>query len=282
ITSTEPAPVQAFSATEALPKLPTVLENLAPLQPLGFSKPLAQQSDFPLGAVGTENSGVQPTTVQRKPEAASAHASQDNFSMSSLPTVQVPPVNLDNEPFTLQRFAPDTERGKTPASTQETRPLENSALTRKMPSSWSSIADLLGESNTDSTSAWGGETPIQKKSVSSGEENFLALTQLSSFGTIQKYSNPADTNSVSSLQNLALNGTSVPSKEQESVSEVASVDNPSKEQDSKEKDSKTEDLQGENSNNLEILAREIYGLIRQRLTIEQERQGGYYSSRLPW
>ncbi|OJJ16207.1 hypothetical protein BI308_23770 [Roseofilum reptotaenium AO1-A] len=33
---------------------------------------------------------------------------------------------------------------------------------------------------------------------------------------------------------------------------------------------------------VELLAREVYGLIRQRLTIEQERYGSFYSGRLPW
>ncbi|NES97675.1 MAG: hypothetical protein F6K32_21185 [Desertifilum sp. SIO1I2] len=34
--------------------------------------------------------------------------------------------------------------------------------------------------------------------------------------------------------------------------------------------------------NLEVLASEIYQLLRQRLEMERERQGGYYSGRLPW
>ncbi|MGG6286219.1 hypothetical protein ACQ4M3_31935 [Leptolyngbya sp. AN03gr2] len=36
------------------------------------------------------------------------------------------------------------------------------------------------------------------------------------------------------------------------------------------------------ANNLEVLAREIYGLLRQRLEIERERHGNHYSGRLPW
>jgi hypothetical protein len=36
-----------------------------------------------------------------------------------------------------------------------------------------------------------------------------------------------------------------------------------------------------NEIDLEVLAQEIYGLLRQRLVIERERQG-FYSGRLPW
>lgn len=38
----------------------------------------------------------------------------------------------------------------------------------------------------------------------------------------------------------------------------------------------------EGVDNLEILAREIYSFIKQRLEIERERRGNNYSGRLPW
>ncbi|MBP0021827.1 MAG: hypothetical protein J7647_30260, partial [Cyanobacteria bacterium SBLK] len=38
----------------------------------------------------------------------------------------------------------------------------------------------------------------------------------------------------------------------------------------------------DNSTNLEILAREIYKFVRQRLVLERERRGSGYSGRLPW
>jgi hypothetical protein len=268
ITSTESAPVQAFSETEALPELPAILENLALVQPLGASKPLAQHSDFPLGTKSGEGFGGQPTSIQRKPEAASGHSSQDNLSMSSLQTVQVPPVTLDNEPFSLQRFAANSNRGGTSKSNQETRPLDSSVPTRERPSSWSSIAELLGENSTAPTSTSSREPPIQKKSVSSREENPLDLREPSRSGAIPEYSSPFDSTSAFSSKDTAVDSKSAPSKEQDSVSEEAS--------------SKEEASQKENSSNdLENLAREIYSLIRQRLVIERERQGRY-SSRLPW
>jgi epidermal growth factor receptor substrate 15 len=54
--------------------------------------------------------------------------------------------------------------------------------------------------------------------------------------------------------------------------EVSSTEHPSNHEDSKNEDSK----------NLEMLAWEIYGLVRQRLEIERERHGNYSSDRLPW
>jgi hypothetical protein len=273
-TSTESTLVQAFSETEAVPQLPTVLENLGPLQPLGSSRPLAQQSDFPLADSWADGTRGQPTNLQRRPEAASGHFSKDNFLMSSLPTVQVPPVTLDNEFFTLRRFAPDANQGRTPQSNQGTRPLGSSAPTGGIPSSWSSIDELLGESSADFTSAFGGETPINKKSVSSREPYSVELGELGSLGTTNTQdSSFHDSTSAFSFKDAALDGASADSREQQPVSEVAS---------SLENTSKQEDSQQEDSQNLEILAREIYGLIQQRLAIERERQGGYFSTRLPW
>jgi hypothetical protein len=262
ITSTEPTPVQAFSETEALPELPPILENLALVQPLGASKPLAQHSDFPLGTTSGEGFGGQPTSIQRKPEATSGHSSQDNFSMGSRQTVQVPPLTLDNKPFSLQQFASNPNRGGTLQFNQETGPLESSVLTRERPSSWSSIAELMGEKNTAPTSKSSREPPIQKKSATASEENHLDSRKPSRSEAIPEYSSPFDS------KDTAVDNKSAPAKEQDSAKEEAS--------------SKEEASQKENSSNdMEILAREIYSLVRQRLVIERERQGRY-SSRLPW
>jgi hypothetical protein len=252
-TSTQPTLVQAFSETEALPELPTVLENLAPLQPLGSSRSIAQQSDFPLGASSVEGYGAQPTNLQRKQTEESDYSSQETFPRSSLPTVQVPPVTLDNAPFTLQRFAPDAPRGKIPEPNQETRLLKSSVPTGGIPSSWSSIAELLGESSPDYTSANGQETLLQRLSSHSNTEDSLTQEEHSLFETTSEYSRASD-----SIQAF---GASTPSRAQiPSVEVVSSVDNSSKQEDSK---------------NLEILAREIYSLIQQRLAIERERRGLY-------
>jgi hypothetical protein len=43
-----------------------------------------------------------------------------------------------------------------------------------------------------------------------------------------------------------------------------------------------EEKEEEKKDVVEFLAREVYGLIRERLAIEQERYGSFYSGRLPW
>jgi hypothetical protein len=263
-TSAESTLVQAFSETEALPEVPTVLENLATLKPLGSSRPLAQQSDFLASAFSSESSGGQPTNLQRMPQAASGYSSDASFPMSSLPTGQVTPVTPDREPFTLRRFAPDAGGGTTPEANHPTRLSGSSARTGGIPSSWSSVAELLGESPSDSTSAFGMETPIQRASAYSREEAPFERPEQGNLGTtIQEYSSSSGSISLFSGNPVA-NSASTPSGEQAPVSEEISLgDNPSKEKDSKDEDSK----------NLEILAREIYSFIRQRLEIERERRG---------
>jgi hypothetical protein len=120
----------------------------------------------------------------------------------------------------------------------------------------------MGEKNTAPTSRSSREPPIQKKSASASEENHLDSRKPSRSEAIPEYSSPFDS------KDTAVDSKSAPAKEQDSAKEEAS--------------SKKEASQKENSsNNLEILAREIYSLIRQRLAIERERQGRY-SSRLPW
>jgi hypothetical protein len=282
----QPPTVQAVSDAEALPELPTILKNIAPLQPLAVSKPLVQQSDFSLGATSAKDFGGQPTPLQTKTQTVSGHSSKDNFLVSPLPTVQVPPVPLDNEPFVFQRFAQDADQAGTLASNQATRPSESSIATQGIPSSRPIITELVGNNSTESTSDWGWETPMQRKSASSTEENLRVLEELSSFGTISEYSSSSDLTSALAFKDTAANGTPVHSREQKSVSEEASsVDNLAKEKNSQSvaNSAKQEESQEENfSNDLEFLAREIYSLIRQRLAIERERQGHYSCTRLPW
>jgi hypothetical protein len=252
-TSAESTLVQSFSETEALPEVPTVLENLATLKPLGSSRPLAQQSDFLTSAFSSSSSDEQPTNLQRIPEATSGYSSDAGFPMSSLPTGQVTPVTPDREPFTLRRFAPSASGGTTPEPNQLTRPSGSSVRTGGIPSSWSSVAELLSESTSDSTSAFGTETPIQRASAYPREEDPFDLREPSN-GIIQADSSSSAPTSASATSTNAVSETS------------SSVDNPSEKEDSKD----------ENSKNLEILAREIYSFIGQRLEIERERRGYYY------
>jgi hypothetical protein len=262
-TSIEPTVIQAVSETATFPELPTVLENLAPLQPLGSAKPLAQQSDFPLGTSLTQQAQKQQSTyLQQQPTQGSGDAfkEKENDSKRTPSIVQIPPITLNHEPFILQRFVPEANQDRTPQPNQEIQPLRHSTPTGNIPNSWSSLTELLGESSTDSTSTNSQETLIQRVNNPSSTLEALDLA-VNASGTTSQYSSSYDSP-------LAF-GTDTSSSAIEP--KVVSKDISSGENSSQQTDSK----------NLELLAREIYSLLRQRLEIERERRGSYYSDRFP-
>jgi hypothetical protein len=261
-TSIEPTIVQAVSETATFPELPTVLENLALLQPLSSAKPLAQQSNFPLGTSPNQQSQEQSNHLQQQPTQGSGDAfkEKENASKPTLSIVPVPPITLNHEPFILQRFVPDANQDRTPQPNQEIQPLRHSTPTGNIPNSWSSITELLGESRTDSISTNSQDTLIQRVNNPSSTLEALDLA-VNASGTTSQYS--------SSYDSPLVLGTDTSSSviEQKVVSkDISSGENSSQQTDSK---------------NLELLAREIYSLLRQRLEIERERRGSYYSDRFP-
>jgi hypothetical protein len=261
-TSIEPTIVQAVSETATFPELPTVLENLALLQPLSSAKPLAQQSNFPLGTSPTQQSQEQSNHLQQQPTQGSGDAfkEKENASKRTLSIVPVPPITLNHKPFILQRFVPDANQDRTAQPNQEIQPLRHSTPTGNIPNSWSSITELLGESRTDSISTNSQETLIQRVNNPSSTLEALDLA-VNASGTTSQYSSSYDSPLVLGTD------TSSSAIEQNVVSnEVSSGENSSQQTDSK---------------NLELLAREIYSLLRQRLEIERERRGSYYSDRFP-
>ena len=262
-TSIEPTVIQAVSETATFPELPTVLENLAPLQPLGSAKPLAQQSDFPLGTSLPQQAQKQQSTyLQQQPTQGSGNAfkEKENASKRTPSIVQIPPITLNHEPFILQRFVPDANQDRIPQPNQEIQPLRHSTPTGNIPNSWSSITELLGESSTDSTSTNSQETLIQRVNNPSSTLEALDLA-VNASGTTSQYSSSYDSPLVLGTD------TSSSAIEPKVVSKnISSGENSSQQTDSK---------------NLELLAREIYSLLRQRLEIERERRGSYYSDRFP-
>ncbi|HAJ59829.1 MAG TPA: hypothetical protein DCP31_11615, partial [Cyanobacteria bacterium UBA8543] len=105
ITSSESSLVQAFSETEALPELPKVLKNLAPSQPLGSSKPLAQQSDFSLETSSAQDSRGQPTNLQRTlAEASSQQTSVVSAFSKAAPAESVAAEMMPHQESVDQTF----------------------------------------------------------------------------------------------------------------------------------------------------------------------------------
>jgi len=270
---------ESFDSNQDVPQLPTVLENLVGSRhAMPLIQPLNQPSQFLTAASTAESSREQPTVLQAMPETSSRRVqsaaplllSEETFSNASAPTVQVPPVSLDTQPLTLRRFATDVTRETTPEPNQQTRPLGSSTPTSDIPTSWSSIAELLGNNTDDSSSTFGRVTSIQRAFDDSREQALLDWQESNSWESIiPESSGSADSSSTFNQKTPIQRFTT---EEPPPHEEVSSAEHPSKQEDSKNED----------SNSLEMLALEIYGLVRQRLEIERERQGNYYSDRLPW
>lgn len=180
--------------------------------------------------------------------------------MRSLPTVQTPPITVTQEPVILQRFTPEFENLRTPISNLDPQLSSSSMQRDPIPNSWSSINELLNGSQINYTSSQGNEsTIIQKLSSSSEPSNFLDFDNLVS----QKM--PVEDASSSNL--ISAFNENNPAQQVAQIEEIPSTNDSSVQ---------------ENDRDLEVLAREIYTLLRQRLEIDRERRGSYYSDRLPW
>ncbi|HEY9902437.1 MAG TPA: hypothetical protein V6D43_08425, partial [Candidatus Sericytochromatia bacterium] len=202
--------------------------------------------------------------------AAPLTSPEETFNKAAKPTVQVPPVSLNTEPLVLRRFATDASPRTAPEHNQQNQLVASSTSTRDIPNSWSSIADLLSQTTTNSSSAFGGETPIQMAFDDSRDQAPFDWQESNSWERIiPESSHSADSSSSFSQETPIQRFTPEETPPDE---EVSSAEHPSKHEDSKNEDSK----------NLEMLAWEIYGLVRQRLEIERERHGNYSSNRLPW
>ncbi|HEY9609163.1 hypothetical protein [Allocoleopsis sp.] len=264
---------ESFHQNPDVPQLPTVLENLVgTYHTLPLIQPLNQQSSLLSSTSTSEFSREQPTIVQSMPETlnrlvvpstAPSALPEDAFNQGLQSTVKVPPVSLDTEPLTLQR-ATDAIPKTTPESNQEAQRIGNSTYTSEIPNSWSSIADLLENTTTNSSSAFGGETPIQMAFNDSINQAPSDLQESNAWeNLIPEYSRSSDASS-SFSQEIPIQRFTT---EEASIQDDSSAtENPAQDKEAQDKDEQ----------NLERLAWEIYSLVRQRLAIERERYGSYY------
>ncbi|MCC5634795.1 ELKS/Rab6-interacting/CAST family protein [Nostoc sp. CHAB 5844] len=130
-----------------------------------------------------------------------------------------------------------------------------------IPNSWSSIAELFGESKVNTVSPTMVVQPLRDKKQGNNK-----LKPLQYIKTLKKADFSKNVTSRQFIQ--ASPETSTPA---ESIEENYSNS-------STNKDSASED----ELENLNTLAREVYKMLKQRLDIERERRGNNYSGRLPW
>ncbi|MBD1934132.1 MULTISPECIES: hypothetical protein [Cyanophyceae] len=255
---------------EEIPQLPTVLTNLSILSPLTQSNLLV--SKFPeQTTLNVEESLLSPSKlpgrIQRMPEEGDK--GQEFGDSEVKPTIQRSVSSSFEEKLRSQ------QAGDLPESNQSSIPLaKDSAIAKTIPTSWSSIADLIGEATSDSSNSMivqplleerGWQEPIISSSDSRNSYSTVDSPHTDrANGVIQAYSNTSGRTSASGMEALrqlmeSSGGSKVEAHQSdEDFSEDEGVDN------------------------LEILAREIYSFIKQRLEIERERRGNNYSGRLPW
>jgi hypothetical protein len=262
---------ESFNPNQDMPQLPTVLENLVETRhTLPLIQPLNQPSSLLSTASNSELSREQATLVQSMPETSNRLVvpsttplalPEDAFSQALQSTVKIPPVSLDTEPLTLQRSS-DAIPKTTPESYQEPQQIGNSTYTSEIPSSWFSIADLLENTTTHSSSGFGGESPIQMAfNDTKYQQNYDGQESNNWDNLIPQYSRLSDASSTFSQEPSIQKFTAEESQIQD---EASASEHPTH-----------QDEQHEDGQNLEILAREIYSLVRQRLAIERERYGHY-------
>lgn len=130
----------------------------------------------------------------------------------------------------------------------------NSNVNQSGGNSWSNISQLLGENSSSSNSYSQSQTTV---------ENIIQRAYSPNIEVPEnKYISSTSANIIQKLDAKILGKTG---------NELSNV--------SEEDESSSDEYDAQN---FEILAREIYGLLRNRLMIERERKGTYASDRLPW
>jgi|GEM_PF-4723905 len=245
--------LQAFTDSTAIPQLPTVLENLSVLQPL--TTPSGFNANPPLSAAG--NSLIQARFLTESRDASPDILSGED-TVNSPDVLRVPvstptgaPTNGNGDRFSSSpsSLIPITDLAPSTPPIQR-RAAPPSTSFNSLPDSWSSMDELLAATPDRGLTSTNGYDPLplpKQPKLSSTVQNSA------SNGVIQAFPDP----NASPIQRVE--------------AEAQTGD------DSDEAEPTEEDLR-----NLEVLAREIYGLVRQKLEIERERGGAYYSGRRPW
>lgn len=228
-----------------------------------------------------ENDAITPNSSQprKMPEIQRKFLESQQKSITSIANVQN--KNIPTLPSVLQNIS----HIQSSLSDKKNRIVVSQSIVTPTEDSWDSIDDLLGAntSNTHSPS-------VQRSPESNTASSWSSIGELllSSGSSRKKYSkSDSDTDNLNimrkpevyftsqgyqsitpRIQRLA-NNQEVSSKSIPDVS-VSSIP-----------DQQQEQLEG-SAKDLEMLAQEIYCLLKQRIQIERERQGGSYFGQLPW
>jgi hypothetical protein len=301
---------QLFSEAKDTPVLPTVLENLGQINPLGQSSSLGQSSveatpTSPLLSRQSSSSlsGEISPMIQRMPDSSVGDSSEITLNQSGMSDrisrqAELTPMNLSS----LSSSATDSNvdiQQVAPISKIISRQESQDAMTQvapstDLPTSWSSIADLLGGSNTvdseppviqrhpDHQQSIDSQSPVIQRHQDNGQSDSKAEDLVFTPEGFRRDDSPVASGTSKVRRSLIqtkkhARSSSYPILKKELPSAVDST-----ESSSNEVTISRQTPQEDDSYNLEILAQEIYSLVQQRLQIEQERHGRHYSGRLPW
>ncbi|WRH67992.1 MAG: hypothetical protein RSE13_06805 [Planktothrix sp. GU0601_MAG3] len=265
---------QLLKQPGAIPQLPQVLENITTSQPLGISQPLVQTSKLI-----SENSFLETNPMLSKNEHENVSDNFDQFASLSKTNIQPKSEPIFNNKSSTQGIMIQRQ--------------ESDFSTSDVPDSWSSIEELLGESNSTPSEP----TVVQAFSEKEGRQakHQKRPHRMSDIRTGMLLP-PGITRGVAGIHSLDLQQQPTPVKalmektiqtrlqqEQKTASRKAepvqtltpsnigmeesrvSLISEVHREETKQAETKTDQV--------EVLAREIYGLVRQRFEIERERRG---------
>jgi hypothetical protein len=253
---------------------PFVLEQRREEIPLGSEQPMTFASSTPpslesslsttrnneesnLSSIRETHSPTTDSSTQTESSISQEEIPSSSEAMSSLPVVSTLPVMRNEEIFIPLTFAP-----RIPRASRE-NPQEGGSgdiSPQNIPFEWSNIEDLISDS------------------ASSDRNDFTSLLSAKTPGFTPEIQSELYSNEISNFMSY------VParSEDEEIIPHTTSADDLEEGIFEIQDDAETfleEDE--ENEPDFEILAQEIYEILRQRLARERERQG-HYSGRLPW
>ncbi|WP_013322019.1 hypothetical protein [Gloeothece verrucosa] len=208
--------------------------------------------------------------VTLAPIVSSSREQVSSFSASSNETDETETKKI----FPVQEnpkniYSPTSEPEETTQVVSENPSQFISRKAQDIPESWSNIEELLGQTSPDLGSIT--VSPIEAHQNFSYEPASINYrpSETPNFSS----QSDADSSIQANPENPLIERTIEPNTPSAEKTELVT---PIEE---KQESSKTGE---DEKDNLELLAREIYHLLRQRLEVERERLGKYYSGRLPW
>ncbi|BAZ32218.1 hypothetical protein NIES4074_47200 [Cylindrospermum sp. NIES-4074] len=264
----------------------------AVVQPKLESEDSASSLENSNGLTSSANEGISPTApgvIQPKLDSTEAviQRSQETQNLSQNTEIPQLPTVLQNisvlsplsqqsnfltSNFVDQKVPLDTPKtvSVSPSSPSRIQKSPSKDVSKNAPDSWNNIAELISENTVvDNSQSVVAQPLADENQWDNGLTSLLQSSQSSTGVNI-----PKSRNSSKVIQAKTNSSNSPEIQKVEDNNNQASV--------TKEAGKETSELSEDERKNMEVLAREIYKKLQQRLEIEQERQGRNYSGRLPW